>query len=171
MADYKGCRVKADEILKKYRITKPSIDVFDIAQREGIKIAFFNPQDDTDNNISGFLYYTPPPEKNPVIYLNKQEYPERQIYTVAHELGHFFLEHDPSNMKVLLRNSMYISKKEDIEQEADAFAAELLMPKKMIEKYKKEYDLSDEDEVILAQLFGVSKAAMHARLSNLKRHG
>jgi len=58
-----------------------------------------------------------------------------QNFTVAHELGHFFIDDHPlavlSTGKHLSRSG-YISK-DRYEQEADAFATELLMPWKLIE--------------------------------------
>jgi len=58
-----------------------------------------------------------------------------QNFTVAHELGHYFIEDHPSAVLVdgkHLSRSGYISK-DRYEREADAFAAALLMPWKLIE--------------------------------------
>lgn len=58
-----------------------------------------------------------------------------QNFTVAHELGHYFIDDHPlailSNGKHFSRSG-YISK-DRFEEEADAFATELLMPWKLIE--------------------------------------
>ncbi len=169
MADWKKCRQKAEEVLKKYNIKKPLIDVFDIAQSEGIEIVYFQPQDSTDEDISGF-FYEDTDTKAKRIYINKLDSAPRQVYTVAHELGHYFLGHKPNEYSVLLRQAVYATKKDEAEKEADSFAAELLMPKRMVEAVKKDYKLTDDDELILSQLFGVSQQAMHNRLSNLSRY-
>jgi Zn-dependent peptidase ImmA (M78 family) len=169
MADWNKCRQKAEEVLKKYGINKPLIDVFDIAQSEGIQIVYFQPQNSTDEDISGF-FYKDADTKIKKIYINKLDSAPRQVYTVAHELGHYFLGHKPNEYSVLLRQAVYAAKKDDAEKEADKFAAELLMPKKMIETIKREYKLTNNDELILSQLFGVSQKAMHNRLDSLSRY-
>lgn len=168
-ANWTKCRDKADEILRKYDLKKPFVNVFDVAQGEGIEVVYFRPQNPTDEGISGFFYQD---ERTMAkkIYVNKSDSIQRQAYTIAHELGHYFLEHKPSEYSVLLRQAVYAAKKDDAEKEADAFAAELLMPKEMIETAKKEYKLSDNDELILSQLFGVSQQAMQNRLRNLGKY-
>lgn len=58
-----------------------------------------------------------------------------QNFTVAHELGHYFIDDHPSAVLVdgkHLSRSGYISK-DRYEREADAFAAALLMPWKLID--------------------------------------
>lgn len=168
-ADWKKCRSKAEAILKKYSLKKPFIDVFDIAQGEGIDITYFQPQNATDEGISGF-FYKDDTTKTKRIYINKADSPQRQAYTIAHELGHYFLGHKAGEYSVLLRQAVYTAKKDDTEKEADKFAAELLMPKEMLEAAKKEYRLTSNDELPLAALFGVSTQAMHNRLKNLEKY-
>lgn len=166
MADWKQCRQKAEEVLQKYCIRKPFVDVFDIAQSEGIEIVYFQPQNAKEEGISGFIYEETE-NGNKKMYINKLDSAQRQVYTVAHELGHYFLAHKPSDYSVLLRQAIYATQKDEVEKEADCFAAELLMPKKMIEEIKKDYKLTNNDELIMSQLFGVSPRAMHNRLNNL----
>ncbi len=59
-----------------------------------------------------------------------------QNFTVAHELGHYFIDEHP--LAVLGANGKHFSRsgyisKDRFEEEADAFATELLMPWKLIE--------------------------------------
>lgn len=58
-----------------------------------------------------------------------------QNFTVAHELGHYFIDDHP---RAILDNGKHFSRsgyisKDRFEEEADAFATELLMPWKLIE--------------------------------------
>ena len=58
-----------------------------------------------------------------------------QNFTVAHELGHYFIDDHP---RAILENGKHFSRsgyisKDRFEEEADAFATELLMPWKLIE--------------------------------------
>lgn len=162
MTDWKKAQAKAKDILREYGITSAPVDVFRIAESEGLVIKYFKPRPGTEAvNVSGFL-------KDNEIYLNAEESRERQAYTLAHELGHHLM-HKDKEVEVLYRQQMYAQAKGPIEKEADKFAATLLMPKELIEKAKKEYGLTDLDFEKLAALFGVSRRAMVYRLKNLKR--
>ena len=69
------------------------------------------------------------------IIVNKRK-PNREKFSIAHELGHFFIPHHNELMFSCydIENSSVITKLEN-EKEADEFAAELLMPKNLINKY------------------------------------
>ena len=159
--DWNGVRTKAQEIRKKYGIQEPPVNIFDIANNEGIDIVYFNPDDDT-KDVSGLLL-----KDKKRIYLNADEPAERQAFTLAHELAHYFLNHTPDEYGVYKRNSLYLEEKPPKEKEADLFAAELLMPKDLIVNVKKRYGIKDYDTLILSKMFGVSRSAMAFRLKNL----
>ena len=97
------------------------------------------------------------------IFVNREEYPKRQTFTVAHELGHKVLHEGwarSSEYQVLLRDTT--KQNQDFrESEANTFAAELLMPKFMLDQYR---ELPVEQ---LSTLFAVSLPAMRNRLSFL----
>jgi Zn-dependent peptidase ImmA (M78 family) len=160
--DWDGARQKAKEVREKYSLIKPPINAFDIAKSEGITIAYFKPDDNT-KDISGLLEIN---QKK--IYLNAYESAARQNFTLAHELAHYFLKHRPDQYGVYKRNSLYSTTKPEKEKEADAFAAELLMPAQLIKKVKRDYGLSDKDIITLSRLFGVSASAMEYRLKGLR---
>jgi Zn-dependent peptidase ImmA (M78 family) len=154
-------RQKIGEIRKKYRLDEPPFNLFEVAKGEGFQIIYFTPTEET-YSISGLLEK----EGKKVIYLNVTESAARQNFTLAHELAHYFLRHPSNEYGVYRRDSFYAEKPEK-EQEADYFAAELLMPKKLIKKTKKLYSLQDDDVQSLARLFGVSTSAMRYRLKEL----
>ncbi len=160
-ADWDKARKVARELISKYNIKEPPVNVFDIAEDAGIKIVFFKPDKSTED-VSGLLE-----KDSKKIYLNASESAKRQAYTLAHELAHYFLEHKPNEYGVLKRDTTYSSKPAK-EQEADMFAAELLMPRKVLIDVKKKYHLTDDDVAILASLFAVSEPAMRFRLKSLK---
>ncbi len=162
MVDWINLQAKAYEIQQKYGITQPPVNVFDIAANEGIKLMYFRPDGDVYEDVSGFLT-----RGSKTVYLNANETPERQAFTLAHELGHYFLDHRPDEYEVYRRESLYRDDKPLKEQEADAFAAELLMPITLINELKKKYQLSEKDTFILAKMFGVSRSAMAYRLRGL----
>ncbi len=107
----------------------------------------------------------------------------RKRFTIAHELGHFFL-HSSNPLfvdkifAVKLRDHIASEAIDKDEIEANAFAAELLMPSKLIRQdfvqiyQSRVLDYEDGDELdkaikLLADKYNVSKQAMNIRLINL----
>jgi Zn-dependent peptidase ImmA (M78 family) len=165
MTDWDGARDKAKEVSRRYNITAPPVDVFQIAADEGIEVRYFDPDDDSKlRNISGVLDKT---GAKYVVFLNKNESPERQAFTLGHELGHYFMKHKPRDIGVYYRNSLYDDTKPNAEKEADCFAAEILMPDELIRNFMKAYGLTKDDVRQLAIVFGVSPKAMRYRLKSL----
>lgn len=96
------------------------------------------------------------------IYFNPNESLVRQRFTIAHELGHFMLNHghsfrDPS-LNFSWRNGSH-------EVEANKFASELLMPEVAVRHFVVDKGVTDAQ--VLADRFGVSLAALRFRLINL----
>jgi len=153
----------ADTLLATLQITEPMVDVFELARMQGLDIKYRIFDKPWDKTISGFLHPT-----DKTIYINYNESPERQTYTIAHELGHFYLGHKPSEYGVYLRSaSQGATGKKDIEKAADAFAANLLMPEEMVQRKVREYKLTSREAGVLASMFGVSESAMRVRLQTL----
>ena len=153
--DYKKAQQEALDLLDKFGYTSPAIDPVKICRDLGIRV-YFSDFTGEDDKISGFFYG----EKNE-IYVNKNEYPQRQTFTIAHELGHKIMHEkwlNSSDYKVLLRNSINDSD-DPKEKEANAFAAHLLVPKFMLDKY---YRIASIEE--LATLFMVSVPVIRARM-------
>lgn len=147
------------------------IRVEDIAKSLGIKVLAYGFEDD----ISGVLVID---KESATIGYNQTESRVRRRFTIAHELGHFILHKDESDMfmdkqyKALFRSPgfTYPEKTQKLEQEANKFAACLLMPEKLLrnEIEKMEFDLHSEDDIKqLAKIFDVSATSMSFRLSNL----
>jgi len=104
----------------------------------------------------------------------------RQRFTIAHEIGHYLLhrfEHDvffnKTGSKKLYRNEDSTTGKDQMEIEANAFAAALLMPEARVKKEMKtiQFDMGSDDWEIfkkLAKTFKVSNQAMMFRMANLQ---
>ena len=89
----------------------------------------------------------------------------RKVFTIAHELGHYYL-HTHKSSEIFYRqdlDSLVDGDEKDQEQEANWFAASLLMPKTILIRFW--MLIRDIDE--LAQRFGVSSTACYYRLKNL----
>lgn len=106
----------------------------------------------------------------------------RQRFTIAHELGHLELGHLDQcgeqeilvdrHFKVMLRDEKASQASDPMEIEANAYAAELLMPTSMLiaERELRRSGIDYEDDAlvhVLALLYKVSKQAMTFRLANL----
>ena len=79
----------------------------------------------------------------------------RRRFTIAHEIGHFVLHPERGAVDEAGRTE---------EREADAFAAELLMPEYLVREAVREQGL---DDARLADRFEVGRKAMQARLRDL----
>ena len=92
----------------------------------------------------------------------------RRRFTIAHEIGHFVLHPQLARPE---RGGQVTEAGRVEEREADAFAAELLMPEHQVRQAAREHG-ADVDR--LADRFDVSRSAMRNRLQRLdilERHG
>ncbi len=117
-------------------------------------------------DFSGILY-----RKDDVAFMaiNSKESTVRQRFTIAHELGHFFL-HKNTVTFVDYRDTPENVRKSPKEREANQFAACLLMPKHLLEKDVRALNVSSISEVEVSSLsdkYKVSQEAMTYRLLNL----
>lgn len=150
----------AELVQKQLNVTDDTvIDVVDIAKELGFNVYTSS---FTKNNISGMVVSS---TDEKAIYVAEDEFPQRQRFTISHEIGHIILHHDidtESNFKIVDyrgANNNFDRK----EYEANAFAAALLMPKEKAKTiWKKLNDIDD-----FASTFKVSKMAASIRLQNL----
>lgn len=148
------------DILLKHDMYKIPVNILKIAEYNEIDVY----KTDLGKNISGAIKYNASDDKFAIL-LNENESNERQRFTLAHELGHYFLHQ--SKLKndeihvdaVLYRNG--INKEE--ERNVDYFAGALLMNRTLLEKiYEKTSSINE-----LAEIFEVSTSAMTVRLDIL----
>ena len=152
---------KALEVLEEYGLTEPPVNPAYIAEKENLTVKL-HPFPKPHRGISGFIHYT-----SKTIYINEFEsFIPKRIFTIAHELGHYFLHKDwiENNYRIAMRNTGGIRIKNSIEEtEANTFAANLLVPDFMLNIYKKvslPYNL--------AILFGVSEPVIRFRMDQEK---
>jgi len=98
-----------------------------------------------------------------------KEWPRRRRFTIGHELGHWVL-HRAGNESIFCRSTNVQPEEQDeserppdIEEEASVFAAALLMPAPLIERYYRSLDRDQKFERMCA-IFDSSAAAMGRRL-------
>jgi len=152
----------AQQILDTLNITSRPVPVEQIADINKIGISRA-----PSKEFSGMLIRK---DGHALIGINNTEAPVRQRFSIAHELGHFFL-HPQKDTFVDYRKE---AKKDYIksfkEVEADHFAAALLMPKKFLEEDVRKLDckfISEKEVKILSNRYEVSDDAMTFRLINL----
>jgi len=101
-------------------------------------------------------------QKLSLIAVNKNMGLPRIRFTLAHELGHFILPH---NRSVFSCNESQVDR---WEQEANRFAAELLMPQPLIKRLWWQYKDNPEHRLeIVAEKLQVSQQALGIRLRGL----
>ena len=163
-ADTAKAEREARTILKAGSHTPP-VDVRAIVETFGLALQE-QPLEDT---VSGMLLIR---GDYAMIGVNQSHHRNRKRFTIAHELGHYILHRDQSDVFVdaFLRSENSAQGLDPQEIEANAFAAELLMPKRVLinEVAASSINVLDEDAIgWLASKFGVSTAAMTIRLTKL----
>ncbi len=98
------------------------------------------------------------------INLSKFTSPKRDIFTIAHELGHYVLHSKLGTKKISARRS---SEETLSEKEANTFALEFLMPTDSIKQKFKECKGNMAE---LVSMFNVSASAMLYRCKDLGLH-
>lgn len=165
-------RKKVEKILRECCIAEAPVDVEKVARYLGAKVRF----SPFEGELAGMLVRG---GLQPVIGVNSLYHLNRRRFTIAHECGHLQL-HDQEifidrsfrdrSFQIHWRDERSQLAVDPNEVEANCFAAELLMPHKMLEHDLAELDLDIEEEGELrelAQRYKVSLQALMHRLNNL----
>jgi Zn-dependent peptidase ImmA (M78 family) len=157
---------KAADALQRHNLTTVPIDPLVLAKRAGITV---NNAKFSDSNVAGMIIKR---GTDVSILVNGDDAPFRKRFTIAHELGHYFLhlagDGEFVDTKVTLfrqsaDNSAVSSPERRKEIQANWFAASLLMPENEVRRYWNERkSIAD-----LARIFKVSPEAMGYRLDSL----
>ncbi len=147
------------------------VDVEALVHRLGIRLREVHLDDET----SGMLLVKGGGAA--VIAVNQEHHPHRKRFTIAHELGHWSMHiaegterHFVDHLVVKRRDRRASEGTAREEVEANAFAAELLMPERLIRKafpgtgVVSAWDLDEGRLRRLARRFRVSDQAMSIRL-------
>jgi Zn-dependent peptidase ImmA (M78 family) len=162
-------RAAARDLLDQFGVKAPPVPVDRIIKSKGIVLQFAPLEDD----LSGMAYIK---DDVGIIGVNALHHPNRQRFTAAHELAHHLLHakdiqkavHVDKGFRMLLRDDVSSQGVDRLEIEANAFASELLMPRKFIDLVLGPAGLDLEDDTgieTLAKKFRVSVAAMRFRLA------
>ena len=159
---------RAEQLLARAGVNTTPVPVEQVAAQLGIKIELA----DLGEDCSAVLVRN---GDRAVIGVNKDHPPNRQRFSIAHEIAHFVL-HDgdtyiDKGYRVHFRDLESGSGTKQEEMEANAFAAALLMPAKWVrDAFRQQpFELTGDDSLeLLAKQFSVSTEAMTYRLMNLQ---
>ena len=150
------------------------IDPEEVAERLNVDVVFAEFEDDVSKQVSGFIEFLDETNedydgKEARIFVNSDIHPRRQVFTIAHELGHFLMHKSwakSEEYQLLPRENSYESDgKPAQEVEADAFAADLLVPLQELAKVDSKFN--DRE---LANLFLVSEDVIRIRRKALRNY-
>lgn len=157
------------------RFDHKPVDVIELAYEYSTQTSPESPiktivEDELDGFMGALVYGKSQPRKWGILYCQNQS-PGRKAYTIAHEFGHYVLhrkliENDDRFEDGIYCDESSVLRREgnDIEQEADAFAANLLMP---FHDFRRQISAkkvpSFEDLSSIADRYGVSLTAATLR--------
>lgn len=119
--DYRKYKVSRDlawRVLLQEGVTELPVKITALCRQMGIRVSYFDPVDDSDGYSTIWM-------GRPRIFVSRQSSPERQRFTIAHELGHILLGHVGEYEMI---NREPSPEDNPIEQEANVFASRLLAP-------------------------------------------
>lgn len=149
------------DILIQNDMYKIPVDLIKLANNFNIEVY----QSELESKISGAIKYDKNQDKYTIL-LNEKDSENRKRFTIAHELGHYFLHTEILKSDEILVDTLYRMKTDEnkeIEKEADYFAGALLINKKLLEKMHSQGHYISS----LAQIFEVSESAMTVRMDIL----
>ncbi len=167
----KASRQRAKNILEMFGVKEPPIDVHSIAQELGFIIL---PHDFPEDTSAMLLIR----KDAKVIGVNQNHAEVRQRFSIAHELGHYLGGHEDFTVegreeKIRADGHFdFTDPQHRREQEANEFAAELLMPEAMLKSdvatagglhvpdFAKKYHVSEQ--AMWIQLIDLKLAAQYA---------
>ena len=164
----KRAELIAREILERFGNHVP-VDVEAIAKSYNLSIR----TQALEESVSGMLVIK---DDGGLIGVNETHHPNRQRFTVAHELGHFLLHRHASNVfidtgPIFFRDESSSDGSKLREIQANRFAAELLMPRRILVELLRSERFDPSDDAALRRManrIGVSSQALLIRLTKLR---
>jgi Zn-dependent peptidase ImmA (M78 family) len=150
-------KATADRLTKTYSM--PPIPIIELAEEHGVQVILAD-FGEYREKVAGFCDF-----HASKLFVNKDDISVRRMFTIAHELGHWMLhrnifEQHPETYPILPRFQKGDSGNA-LEQEANAFAANLLVPSRLLTP------VLGSPVSALASIFQVSKTMMENRLKNV----
>ncbi|MFN3200012.1 MAG: ImmA/IrrE family metallo-endopeptidase [Bradymonadia bacterium] len=162
----RGRDITPQDLLTGCGVMHPPVPIFELARWLDVRVDF------SANHADGHMVLS----SSALIVLNSRKPAVRQRFTLAHLVAHMLLHTDVVELvedfntrdmgPVAQRRQPHLWERE---READDFAAELLVPSKMLDLDLLEEKWRDPD--LLAQRYQVSPTTMQVRLKELLKPG
>ncbi len=154
-----------DNLKLKTGLSYPENSLVQLTKAYGIDVYDVD-LEDYSNSVDGIIKYEgDEPLKKPGIYINKKFPPQRKIFTLAHELGHYLLHPNQEKLRIDSFNYSEDTLESKEETEANYFAASLLVPKQKVLALLSLPGITLQD---LSAYFHVSLPVIQTRLKWLK---
>lgn len=167
--DTQTARAAARRIVEEFPVRAAPVPVERIVKSRGIVLQYAPLGDD----LSGMAFVR---DGVRIIGVNSLHHPNRQRFTIGHELAHHELHpehlreqvHVDKTFRVMMRDDLAAQGVDPLEVQANAFAAELLMPHELIKEFVGAgLDLDDDARLdAMARKFRVSTSALRYRLGD-----
>jgi Zn-dependent peptidase ImmA (M78 family) len=167
---------RAELLLEEVNCDSTPVPVDRIAKQLGAHLRYAP----LDEELSGMVFIR---DQTPIIGVNSLHHPNRQRFTIAHEIGHLRLHPEFITsavhvdkgfaVPVLRRDARSAHGTEKLEIEANQFAAALLIPRRhLVSAFATVSGDIDDDAPLkeMARKFKVSVATLHYRIRNLPAH-
>lgn len=145
-------RVRARQLLAEAGVETAPIDVQRVASHQGLTVRYVS----REAGFAGRLL-----RRRMEIQVNPNIHRHRQRFTIAHEIGHYALGHDP--VVGIFNERAHADPIRPNEAQANHFASELLMPESLVRQHWPKA----RDFRALAAQFDVSPEAMFYQLDRL----
>lgn len=151
-----------DELLKQIQLatgkTYPENNMIEIIKSYIPNVAIVEHDFFGDTHTRGAVYKKSETYKTPLIVVQKKQTKEAKTFTLAHEFGHYCLDHVGSANFLLDNKDFDGSPTMQKEAEAQYFAGSLLMPEDEFTELSQFLSIKE-----LAKRFGVSESAARVR--------
>lgn len=163
---------RAKEVCAKNHISEYPVNIVELCKSYGILVY----QEYLPDDVSGFIVAQEELfdkyESNRVIVVNLSDCASRRRFTIAHELAHYLLHKKDADILYAHRDA---GQNGGIEQEANIFASNLLMPEDLVRSALSQQQgeagrklLYFEKVAYIADQFAVSRPAAQVRLEQLR---
>lgn len=172
--DYSKIREKVLTCIKEMNLEWKTLEAI-LKERTDLTYTIMDMSQIGEGDISGVIMYNSG-KKIFQIGISQSIHKNRQRFTLAHELAHYFFDSDylKESDAVIVDKDRWLyrsddkyeglsDEKKEREIRANIFAAEILMPESKLREF---YDVS-KNIALLAETFEVSQAAMTWRIYNL----